>query len=108
MSGSVWIASYVLLWLAVLALGATVLALLRQIGVLHARLRPLGGHPAGEGPEIDSQAPTLAGVDYERASQPCSPSRRRPAPSAPRSCPASRPYAVSTATPPSRSSSMAP
>lgn len=68
MSGSVWVASYVLLWLAVLALGVTVLALLRQIGVLHTRLRPLGGHPANEGPPVGMPAPTLAGVEYSSAS----------------------------------------
>lgn len=41
MEGSVWVASYVLLWLTVLGLAAAVVALLRQIGVLHARLHSL-------------------------------------------------------------------
>lgn len=61
MSGSLWVASYVLLWLAVLVLGFSVIALLRQIGVLHTRLRPLGVNPAGEGPEVGEPAPELAG-----------------------------------------------
>jgi hypothetical protein len=65
-SGSVWIASYVLLWLAVLVLAVTVVALLRQIGVLHARLRPVGTHFAGEGPERLAPAPPA--FDYARAS----------------------------------------
>ena len=67
MNGSVWIASYVLLWLAVLVLAAAVVALLRQIGVLHARLHPLGVHFAGEGPPLDAAAPPAAGVDYAAA-----------------------------------------
>ena len=64
MSGSVWIATYVLLWLAVVGLTVAVVALLRQIGVLHARLHPLGVHFAGEGPELDSVAPPLTEAPY--------------------------------------------
>ena len=66
MSGGLWITSYVLLWVAVLGLSFAVIALLRQLGVLHARLHPLGVHFAGEGPELGSVAPPLAGVDYGR------------------------------------------
>ena len=64
MSGDVWVVSYVLLWLAVLVLSAAVVALLRQIGVLHARLHPLGVHFAGEGPDLDVAAPGVPAVDY--------------------------------------------
>lgn len=64
MSGGVWIASYVLLWVAVLVLSFAVVALLRQLGVLHARLHPLGVHFGGEGPELGSLAPPAAGLDY--------------------------------------------
>ena len=64
MSGSVWIASYVLLWVSVLVLSVLVVALLRQVGVLHARLQPLGVHPAGEGPDEGEPAPPLPEVDY--------------------------------------------
>jgi hypothetical protein len=64
-TGGAWIASYVMLWVAVLVLGLAVVALLRQIGVLHARLRPLGTHFAGEGPE--RLAPAPAGYDYAAA-----------------------------------------
>ena len=64
MNSSVWIASYVLLWLAVLLLGFSVVALLRQVGVLHTRIAPMGVHFAGEGPELDAAAPALAAVDY--------------------------------------------
>lgn len=58
MTGDVWIVSYVLLWVAVLVLAFAVVVLLRQIGVLHARLRPVGVHHANEGPRRDAPAPT--------------------------------------------------
>lgn len=61
-----WIIAYLALWAAVIALGVTVLALLRQIGVLHARIAPMGTHFAGEGPEVGSVAPAI-GLNYERA-----------------------------------------
>jgi methylamine dehydrogenase accessory protein MauD len=67
MSGSVWVASYVLLWLAVVVLGLAVVALLRQVGVLHARLHPLGVHFGGEGPDVGTPAPTVAGLSYAAA-----------------------------------------
>lgn len=57
MNGGAWIASYVVLWITVVVLALAVAALLRQIGVLHARLRPLGVHFGGEGPELGSPAP---------------------------------------------------
>lgn len=67
MSGGVWIASYVLLWLAVIGLSFTVVALLRQLGVLHARLRPLGVHGANQGPAVGAPAPPSARLDYGAA-----------------------------------------
>ncbi len=63
MNGTAWILSYVLLWATVLVLGFTVVALLRQIGVLHTRIAPMGVHFAGEGPELDAPAP-VGPVDY--------------------------------------------
>ncbi len=60
-----WLVSYVLLWATVLALGFAVVALLRQIGILHTRVAPMGVHFAGEGPELDQPAPTMAAVDYQ-------------------------------------------
>lgn len=65
MSGGVWIASYVLLWMAVMVLGVAVVVLLRQVGVLHARLQPSGVHPAGEGPPRDAPAPATGWFDYD-------------------------------------------
>lgn len=65
MTGWVWITSYVLLWVAVLVLGFAVVVLLRQIGVLHARIRPSGVHHAGEGPVRDAPAPAAGWFDWE-------------------------------------------
>ena len=65
MTGGVWVVSYVLLWVTVLVLGVVVVALLRQIGVLHTRLRPLGVHQAGEGLDRGEVAPPLPGRAYE-------------------------------------------
>lgn len=64
MRGAAWIASYVALWCAVLVLVVAVIALLRQVGVLHARLAPMGTHFAGEGPDVGSKAPAV-GLRYD-------------------------------------------
>lgn len=66
MTGDVWIVSYALLWLAVVVLGVAVAVLLRHIGVLHARLEPLGVHHANRGPVRGDLAPP-AGTDYAAA-----------------------------------------
>jgi methylamine dehydrogenase accessory protein MauD len=64
-----WAASYVVLWIVVVALAVLVLALARQIGTLHLRLGPRGaleldeeGPPLGEAPP----AAELATVDGGR------------------------------------------
>lgn len=64
MTGGVWIASYILLWVAVIVLGVSVAVLLRQIGVLHTRVAPMGVHFAGEGPEKDEPAPDAGQFSY--------------------------------------------
>lgn len=53
-----WFASYVALWILVVILGVLLVALARQVGVLHLRLGPRGaleidseGPPLGEAPE---------------------------------------------------------
>lgn len=61
-----WLASYVALWLLVIGLAIAVVALLRQIGVLHARIAPMGTHFAGEGPEVDAPAPNVD-IDFASA-----------------------------------------
>lgn len=65
MTGSVWIASYVLLWIAVVVLAITCIALLRQIGLLHTRVSPMGVHFAGEGPDLDTPAPDGYAYTYD-------------------------------------------
>lgn len=55
--------SNVLLWIAVLALGALVFALVRQIGVLHERVSPAGALVLAGGPEVGEPAPAFAGID---------------------------------------------
>ncbi|MEM9654523.1 MAG: thioredoxin domain-containing protein [Actinomycetota bacterium] len=60
----IWIVSYVMLWATVLVLGFAVIALLRQVGVLHTRIAPMGIHFAGEGPDLDTAAPAVPSVDY--------------------------------------------
>lgn len=64
-----WLVSYVILWALVIGLSFLVLALARQIGVLHMRLGPRGaleideeGPPLGEAPE-PFEARTLDGDD---------------------------------------------
>ncbi len=48
-----WVASYVVLWIVVVALSVVVVALARQIGTLHLRLGPTGAL------EIDDEGPPL-------------------------------------------------
>jgi methylamine dehydrogenase accessory protein MauD len=53
------IVSNLLLWVAVLALGALVVALMRQVGVLHERVRPAGALLGQEGPRPGEAAPVV-------------------------------------------------
>ena len=64
MRGSAWVVSYVALWVLVAVLAFAVVALLRQIGILHTRLAPMGTHFGGEGPALDTLAPPLRGVSF--------------------------------------------
>jgi thiol-disulfide isomerase/thioredoxin len=59
-----WAASIVVLWMLVAVLGFAVVVLLRQVGVLHARLAPLGAHPAGQGPAVGDRAPLASPAGY--------------------------------------------
>jgi methylamine dehydrogenase accessory protein MauD len=59
--------SNALLWVAVIALSLLVLALARQVGVLHERVAPVGALAVGRGPRVGEaapgiEAPTLAGA----------------------------------------------
>ena len=44
--------SNIVLWIAVVALSAVVLALLRQVGILHERISPTGALLGREGPGV--------------------------------------------------------
>lgn len=55
--------SNVLLWIAVLALGAVVFALVRQIGVLYERVAPAGALMLAGGPKVGEAAPRFALAD---------------------------------------------
>jgi methylamine dehydrogenase accessory protein MauD len=48
-----------LLWLAVVGLGVLVVVLVRQIGLLHERLAPVGALAAQQGPQVGDPAPEL-------------------------------------------------
>jgi methylamine dehydrogenase accessory protein MauD len=58
------IISNVVLWAVVLALTALVLALMRQIGVLHERVAPAGALVSGDGPQVGTAAPVLQIADW--------------------------------------------
>jgi methylamine dehydrogenase accessory protein MauD len=58
------IASNVLLWLIVAVMGLVILALSRQVGVLHERSAPLGAVIADKGPEIGDDAPIFELEDF--------------------------------------------
>jgi methylamine dehydrogenase accessory protein MauD len=51
--------SQVVLWVVVVVLAATVLALARQIGVLHERIAPMGALTMDKGPKIGEVAPVF-------------------------------------------------
>lgn len=69
MTGALLI-SNIVLWIAVLALAAVVVALVRQIGVLHERVAPAGALTLGSGATVGEAAPRvpvqdLSGVAHE-------------------------------------------
>lgn len=53
------VASQILLWIAVVSLGVVVIALARQIGVLHERIAPVGALKIDSGPAVGDKAPVL-------------------------------------------------
>jgi methylamine dehydrogenase accessory protein MauD len=57
------VVSNILLWIALLLLGFLVMALARQIGLLHERLAPIGALAQERGPEVGDPAPQHALVD---------------------------------------------
>ena len=63
--GEALIVSNTLLWVIVLALCAIVLALVRQIGVLHERIAPAGALMLKRGLKIGEPAPTMTLTDLD-------------------------------------------
>ena len=55
--------STALLWVAVLALGAICLALVRQVGILYERIMPVGALMIDKGPAVGAVAPTFELTD---------------------------------------------
>ncbi len=55
--------SNVLLWIAVVVLAAVVVALVRQIGVLHERVFPVGALVMPGGPKVGEAAPVVQATD---------------------------------------------
>lgn len=62
------IVSNIVLWIAVLALGGVVLALLRQIGVLYERIAPVGALTGASGPKVGEAAPVMRLLDWNGGS----------------------------------------
>lgn len=70
MSQALLICLLLLSWLAIAGLGLCVLALARQIGVLHERVAPVGALSMSKGPAVGERVPrlrarTLAGREVE-------------------------------------------
>lgn len=59
------LASNIVLWILVAGLALTVLALARQIGVLHERIAPAGALMVSGGPKVGEQAPVLDVTDID-------------------------------------------
>jgi methylamine dehydrogenase accessory protein MauD len=64
---TVLIVSQILSWLVILGLGLALLALARQVGVLHVRLAPAGALMTGKGPVVGEPAPVLDAVTLDGA-----------------------------------------
>ncbi len=56
--------SNILLWIAVVALGVVLLALLRQVGILHDRIAPAGALVGSEEPRVGERGPILILEDW--------------------------------------------
>jgi methylamine dehydrogenase accessory protein MauD len=65
LSNDLLLYSNLLLWVVVLVLGAVVFGMVRQIGVLHERVAPMGALANDRGPEVGEMAPdmNIAGME---------------------------------------------
>lgn len=59
MTSQLLLVAVLLSWLLIAALGVCVLALARQIGVLHERIAPVGALSAANGPAVGERVPRL-------------------------------------------------
>ncbi|WP_054901789.1 methylamine dehydrogenase accessory protein MauD [Pseudomonas sp. NBRC 111131] len=57
------VASNILLWLLLIAVAFTVMALVRQIGVLHGRIAPAGALMVDKGVTVNDPAPQVTAAD---------------------------------------------
>ena len=64
---TVLIVSQILSWIVILGLGLALLALARQVGVLHVRLAPAGALLSGKGPVVGEPAPVLDAMSLDGA-----------------------------------------
>lgn len=61
--------SQALSWIVILALGIALLALARQVGVLHMRVAPAGALTTAGGPAVGSKAPVVAAFALDGSKQ---------------------------------------
>src|SRR5690348_14093999 len=64
---TVLIVSQIFSWVVILGLGLALLALARQVGVLHVRLAPAGALLSDKGPVVGEPAPVLDALTMEGA-----------------------------------------
>jgi len=64
---TVLVVSQILSWIVILGLGLALVALARQVGVLHVRLAPAGALQTGKGPVVGEAAPVLDAVTLDGA-----------------------------------------
>jgi methylamine dehydrogenase accessory protein MauD len=64
---TVLIVSQIISWIVILGLGIALLALARQVGVLHVRVAPAGALLTGKGPVVGEAAPVLDALTMEGA-----------------------------------------
>jgi methylamine dehydrogenase accessory protein MauD len=53
------VASQVLVWLVLIGMGVVMVAMIRQIGILHERIAPMGALVTDRGPEVGEIAPAM-------------------------------------------------